>query len=99
MDVLIKFDATTMTGYALRFIRTTKHHDSVDCIFIKYEKGTVVNISEPVSTTAFKTPCSITIEAKDNKLIAHVSTSPKNNTGPVKPNVFQEVNLETKITT
>jgi len=98
MDVLIKFDAKKMDGYALRFIRTTKYHDAVDCFFVKYEKGQVVGISEEVSTTAFKTPCSITIEAKGNKLIAHVSTSAQNNTGPARPGVVKAVHLETTIT-
>jgi hypothetical protein len=99
MDMLIKFDNKTMTGYALRFIRTTKFHDAVDCIFLKYVNGKIEYISEPVTTTAFKTPCKIIITVSGNMLRAHVETPAQNNPGPDTPGVFKEVNMETAIET
>ena len=91
MDVLIKTDTKKGSGYALRLIRTTKYHDAVDCILMKYENGKAVALGEPVSTTAFRTPCTITVEVKDGKLLAQVST-----TAPVpeKAGVLKEVKLE-----
>src|SRR5690606_36601451 len=74
MDILIKFDAETLTGYGLRFIRTTKYHDAVDCFFVKYENGKATPISEPVSTSAFKSVCEIILEVNGNKIQAHVQT-------------------------
>jgi hypothetical protein len=71
MDFLIKFDAQTLTGYGLRFIRTTKYHDAVDCYFVRYENGKASRISEPVSTSAFRPVCEITLEVKGNRLFAH----------------------------
>jgi hypothetical protein len=97
MDVLIKLDTKTMTGYGLRFIRTTKFHDAVDCILVKYEKGEVTNISEPVTTTSFRTPCKINIEVKDNKIIADATTSAQNRLELSRPNVFTAVHMETTI--
>lgn len=75
MDVLIKLDTKTMTGYGLRLMRTTKHHDAVDCIFVRYDHGTVTPISEPVTTTNFRSLCTINISAKGNQIVAQITTS------------------------
>lgn len=39
LDLYIKFDTRTLTGYALRIIRTTKYSNAVDFILMKYENG------------------------------------------------------------
>ena len=39
LDSYIKFDTRTLTGYALRIIRTTKYSNAVDFILMKYENG------------------------------------------------------------
>ncbi|MBN1181608.1 MAG: hypothetical protein JXB49_04915 [Bacteroidales bacterium] len=96
MDVLIKFDTKTMTGYALRFIRTTKYHNAVDCYFVKYENGDISEISEAVSTSCYRTPCYITIEVKDNKLTAHASTTAIHHKYD-QAEILPEVNIETAI--
>ncbi|SDK26589.1 hypothetical protein SAMN05421823_102297 [Catalinimonas alkaloidigena] len=91
MDVLIKFDANTRSGYALRFIRTTKYHDAVDAVLVKYERGTATAISDPVSTSCYRTPCRISLEVKDGKLIAHAETEAEVHDD--RPEVAREVNL------
>jgi hypothetical protein len=96
MDVLIKMDTKTMTGYALRFIRTTKYHDAVDCILMKYDGGEAIAISEPLSTTAFRTPCTITVEVKGIKLLASASTTQKIEN---RPGLVKEVKFEKNIAT
>lgn len=90
MDVLINFDAQSLTGYALRFIRTTKFHNAVDCLVVKYEKGKVKEVSAPVSTSAFRTPCLITLELRGKRLIAKVGTRAEARTSS---EVAQEVNI------
>jgi hypothetical protein len=97
MDVLIKFDTKTMTGYALRFIRTTKYSDAVDCIFIKYNNGLVEEISKPVSTSCYRPTCNITLETKGNKIIAHADSPAEYYKIPNRPEVLTEVNMETEI--
>ena len=69
MDVLIKFDTKTMSGYALRFIRTTKYHDAVDCVLLEYKKGVSTEISTAKTTTAFKGTCTINLEVIGNELV------------------------------
>jgi hypothetical protein len=97
MDILIKMDTRTMTGYALRFIRTTKYHDAVDCYFVRYENDSVTAISKPVSTSCFKSPCNIEIEVKGNILRAHAATTSMDPEIPEKPGVAKEINIETTI--
>jgi hypothetical protein len=97
MDVLLKFDMKTMTGYALRFIRTTKYHDAVDCLFVKYENGKIEEISKPVSTTCYRTPCIISIEVKSNKITAHAESPAEYYLLPGRPELVTEVNIETEI--
>jgi hypothetical protein len=97
MDVLIKFDTKTMTGYALRFIRTAKYGDAVDCMFVKYDNGTVTEISKPVSTSCYRTPCNITVEVIGSKIVAHADTPAEYYKAPGRPEVLMEVNIETEI--
>ena len=97
MDVLIKFDTKTMTGYALRFIRTAKYGDAVDCMFVKYDNGTVTEISKPVSTSCYRTPCNITVEVMGSKIVAHADTPAEYYKAPGRPEVLMEVNIETEI--
>jgi hypothetical protein len=97
MDVLIKFDNKTMSGYALRFIRTTKYGDAVDCMFVKYDNGRVTEISKPVSTSCYRPSCNITVEVKGNKIIAHADSPAEYYVIPDRPQVVKEVNIETEI--
>ena len=97
MDVLIKFDTKTMTGYALRFIRTTKYGDAVDCMFVKYDSGKVTEISKPVSTSCYRPSCNITIEVKGNKIIAHADSPAEYYKAPDRPEVLTKVNIEADI--
>lgn len=97
MDVLFKFDTQTMTGYALRFIRTTKYHDAVDCMLVKYENGVAVPVSEPVSTTSFKTTCTIIIEVTNNNVVAKATTTAEDH-APSRDNLKATVDLTSAIT-
>jgi hypothetical protein len=97
MDVLIKFDTKTMTGYALRFIRTTKYHDAVDCMFVKYDNGKVTEISKPVSTSCYRPICNIIVEVKGNKIIAHADSPAEYFKIPDRPEVVTEVNMDIEI--
>ena len=97
MDVLIKFDTKTMTGYALRFIRTTKFGDAVDCIFVRYDNGKVTEISKPVSTSCYRPTCNITVEVKGNIIIAHANSPADYYKAPGRPEVVTEVHMQTEI--
>ena len=75
MDVCLKFDTRTLTGYGLRIIRTTKYHNAVDFYLVRYENGKVVPISDAVSGICYLPECKIQVKAEGNRLSAHVSTN------------------------
>ena len=57
MDVCLKFDTRTLTGYGLRIIRTTKHAKAVDFYLVEYRQGIVKQLTEAVSATCYRTGC------------------------------------------
>ena len=75
MDVFIKFDTKTLTGFAVRLIRTTKYGDAIDFILMKYENGTATPISAPESASCYRPDCFISVEVKNNKLTVDANTN------------------------
>lgn len=74
MDVYIKFDTRTLTGYALRIIRTVKHAKAVDFLLVRYDNGVVTPLTEPVTSVCYRTGCTIILRAEGHRLSAHVET-------------------------
>ena len=74
LDVLLKFDTSTLTGYGLRIIRTKASSNAVTFVLVKYDNGTVTEISDEVIASCYATGCTISLKAEGNKLIAHVET-------------------------
>ena len=105
MDVCLKFDTQTLTGYGLRIIRTTKHAKAVDFLLVKYDHGRVTALTEPVSATCYRTGCTISVDFIGSRLIAHVDTKtpqPADSTLPyvvdlyadVTPNAFGGIHIQ-----
>jgi len=95
MDVMIKFDAETMSGYALRIERTVKNDHAVDFLLIKYDNGEVTRLTEPVTSTCFVTGCSIGIKVKGRTLTATASSPSAAYSN--KDGVVRQVSLKTRI--
>lgn len=74
MDVLLKFDTSTLTGYGLRIVRTKASSNAVTFVLVKYDNGTVTEISDEVTASCYATGCTISLKAEGNKLTAHVET-------------------------
>ncbi len=75
MDVYIKFDTTTLTGYALRIERTSKYSNAVDFTLMEYKDGVTTPISESISASCYNSTCTIQLEVADGKFTAHVETT------------------------
>lgn len=96
MDIYIKFNTRTLTGYALRIIRTTKHDRAVDFLLMRYEKGVATALTSPVSAICYRTGCEIRLATRGKRLIASARTSialPD----PYKDDLRKEVELEAEI--
>mgnify|MGYP003310811469 FL=1 len=72
LDLFIKFDTGTLSGYALRAIRTTKFANAVDIVIVKYTDGKVEYVSDSVSTDCFHTGCVMSVWTEGNRIYAHV---------------------------
>ncbi len=97
MDVLIKYDARTESGYGIRFIRTTKYGNAVDAMLVKYDHGTITKISEAVTTSCYRTLCTITVKVEGNRLIAHAKTDDPDFQTSDRPDIVSQVNLEAEV--
>ena len=74
MDLYIQFDTKTLTGYALRVERTTKHSNAVDFSLVRYDNGIVTPLTKPISSPCFRTGCTLTIKIAGRHLSAHVES-------------------------
>ncbi|MDR0668213.1 MAG: hypothetical protein LBF90_06320 [Prevotellaceae bacterium] len=97
MDIYIKFDPLTLTGYALRIIRTLKFDRAVDFYLVKYENGRTTPLCEPVSTTCYRTGCTITLRIEGDRFTAHAE-SPTIPDGDPIPGLVPVVDLYALIT-
>ena len=50
MDVCLKFDTRTLTGYALRIIRTTKYAKAVDFLLVRYDHGAITPLTARITS-------------------------------------------------
>jgi len=95
MDLFIKYDTQTLSGYGLRILRTPKYGDAVDFVLMRYENGVSSELTAPVSSDAYRTNCTITVTVSGNKLTAGAVTDTPARTE--RDQVQPYVNLETEI--
>ncbi len=96
LELYIKYDTRTLTGYGLRIVRTTKYDNAVDFILMKYENGVATEISEPVAGICYRTDCTITLKAQGKTLAAHVDTGTEL-PDPVNPELKKVVDIRADI--
>lgn len=75
MDICLKFDTQTLTGYGLRIIRTTKYANAVDFLLVKYDHGTITPLTDPVTSNCYLTNCTLRVSLHGNTLSASASTT------------------------
>ena len=73
LDLFINFDTESLSGYALRVIRTTKYANAVDVLLVKYSDGIVEPLSESVTVDCFLTGCVLNVRSEGKMLRASVS--------------------------
>lgn len=98
MDLFIKTDAETMTGYALRVERVAATGKGVQIAFVKYEGWDKVEyISDKILTSAFNSTCTIQLAVKGTTLSAELSTTHVQSSDQEKENLIHNPKLETTI--
>lgn len=73
MDICIKFDAATMTGYGIRFIRTPYLDKAVEVMLVEYKNGNIESISKAETCYLFRPGCHLTVSMEGNILSATIS--------------------------
>lgn len=70
MDVCVKFDAATLTGYGVRLVRTAAHDHAVDTYLVRYDHGRITPLSPARTTTLFRRGCHLTLQWQAGTLTA-----------------------------
>lgn len=96
LDIYIKFDPQTLTGYALRIERTPDYDKACSFQLVKYVKGKVIRLGKPVISNCYISTCTVNIQIKGNDLTA-TATSNATLQKPSKPEIKTEVYLEASV--
>ncbi len=75
MDVYIKFDPATQTGYGLRIMRTKRFNSAVDFQLMHFSNGMAEELGAPISATGFRTGCTISLKIKGKLFTASVTNN------------------------
>ena len=77
LDICIKFDTKTLTGYGVRFVRTPQHDRAVDVYHVEYKDSKVTAICKAEKCTLFKKGCQLRLKATGDKLTATIKNGDK----------------------
>ena len=98
LDLFINFDTESLSGYALRAIRTTKYANAVDVLLVKYDRGEITPVSESVTVDCFLTGCVMSVWTEGDTLKAHVEGPGRRPELADDPKVHHSADLSAKIT-
>ncbi|MCQ2257437.1 MAG: hypothetical protein MJZ41_05510 [Bacteroidaceae bacterium] len=73
MDVCIKFDPYTLTGYGMRFIRTPDYDRAVEVKLVEYQQGNIVPITSTELCNLYRAGLHLILTMRGNTLSAHLT--------------------------
>lgn len=97
MDIFIKYDTTSLTGYALRLERISTLACGVQASLVKYENDTVTYISDKVTTSAFNAECTIKLSVKDGVLSTEITTTHEQSDKQLEAGLLHSVKLTANV--
>lgn len=96
LDIYIKFDPESLTGYGVRIERTPDYDGAVAFQLVKFTKGEVRKLGDPVISNCYVSTCTVTLEMKGNELVATATTN-ANRPKPESPEIETEVYLNVTV--
>lgn len=108
LDVFVKFDPATMSGYALRIERLTPTEiaelgyngdgATSGCAFslIRYDSGKATVLTRKLMSSAFMAECLVAMKIAGERLVASVTSTAESRSGDLY-GYLREVHLEAKI--
>ncbi|WP_207535646.1 hypothetical protein [Desertivirga arenae] len=97
LDVYIKYDPMTQSGYGLRIERTPKFGNGVQFTLYKFTNGLGTPISEHQYSSAFLPGCKLDLDYSGKTLRAKVSTSSSQQQGQKDAGLPHEVSLMAEV--
>ena len=73
LDICIKFDTRTLTGYGLRLMRTPDYDRAVVALLVEYAEGKIAQLTAPRRCDLFKRGCRVELAADGEQLTAKIS--------------------------
>ena len=95
IEVRIKYDVTTKTGYAVRIVRKTGSSTIVQ--LVKLDNGTATVLAESAETSVYLTECTIHVWTKDGKLHTNITTTKEQTDAQIAAGYLHEVSLEAEV--
>ena len=75
LDICIKFDTHSLTGYGIRFVRTPDYDHAVEVCLVEYINGDIRKISTPERCDIYRRGCRVEMSARGDTITAKVSNS------------------------
>ncbi len=97
LEVRLKYDLETNSGYAVRIVRTSGDSTKVQLVEKKAD-NTVAILKESGDTSVYMTECTIHAWVKDNKFYTHIETTKEQPSTAVAKGYLDKVDLEADIT-
>lgn len=97
MDIYIKFDPVTLTGYGLRIERTPDYDKAVVFTLMRYDNGVATPVSKPQASSCYRTPCTIEVAYRKGHLTAKASTEADLSGEPRRKDISRDVALITPL--
>ncbi len=100
MEIRVKYDVATKTGYAVRIVRTSGDSTKVQIVKLSYANETkVVDVlAESGNTSAYLTECTIHVWTENGKLKTHIESSAEQSEAAATKGYLAKVDLEADIT-
>lgn len=97
LDIYIKYDAATMTGYGFRLERVKETANGVQAALVKFDKGAVTYISDKVLTSAFNSEVTLLVAVSGDTLSARMNTTHIQSEKQQAENLAHSVDLQATI--
>ncbi|CCV63596.1 conserved hypothetical protein [Alteracholeplasma palmae J233] len=98
MDIYIKYDAHTQTGYGVRIERTPDHTDAVKFTLYQFINGVGTALKEGMFTTAFMPNAKVELSVIGNILSVKATTQTEQSASQKEKGLSPEVNISVEIT-
>ncbi|HKL95118.1 MAG TPA: hypothetical protein VJ845_01680 [Haploplasma sp.] len=97
MDVYIKYDTKTSSGYGLRIQRVSDYGNAVTFTLMEFTNGIGTKLTEAQVSSAFVTNCTVELDIINNVFTTKVTTTTEQSPGQIEDGHLKEVNLTTTI--